>query len=115
LVSIRFIPRTILSIEPSSSPKNAKTKEIHHTDIRLTWDYPQDYKVYAISGYSIRYRKTDREEWTKGKMLSANQNTGKIEDLQSSTKYEIMVIAHNDYGEGQSDIISAETTGKDHS
>lgn len=47
-----------------------------------------------------------------GKMLSPNQNTGRIEDLQSSTKYEIKVVAYNKYGNEESEMITAETTGK---
>ena len=98
---------------PPLPPTNVTVTNVTTTSVALTWvpgptgGYQQTFSVMYRQEQVASYQSPDVEILH----IDNGMLTATVEALSPSTKYEFVVVAHNEYGQTRGPAVVAETTG----
>ena len=98
--------------EPPSAPGQPVVSEVSASSVSVTWTAPANGDRPAITGYDLRYKKTDDPRWSGATYAIPIPATNlDITRLDASTSYDVQVRAKNDEGTGPWSATGAGSTG----
>ena len=86
----------VLEVPPP--PVNVQYSDVKQTEARITWSYPELYEVYAISSYSLQFKKFGTKTWTQ--FANTGGNNHRLTNLEQDTPYVVRLKSVNKFGRG---------------
>ncbi|XP_008418309.1 Down syndrome cell adhesion molecule-like protein 1 homolog isoform X2 [Poecilia reticulata] len=89
---------------PEGPPLDMRLQAVSTQSIRVTWKPPQvELRNGVVRSYTVSYRDYDalvQKWWLLTKMATGDQESVLLTDLQPSTRYDVLIQARTDAGEG---------------
>ena len=86
----------VLEVPPP--PVNVQYSVIRQTEARITWSHPELYKEYAISSYSLQFKKFGTKTWTQ--FANTRGDNHRLTNLEQGTPYRVRLKSVNKFGRG---------------
>lgn len=79
-------------------PVNLGSNDVTYTEALITWSHPELYEMYAISGYSLQYKKFGSAKWAQFVFTGGVNHM--LRNLEHDTAYSVRLKAKNKFGWG---------------
>ncbi|KAK3696526.1 hypothetical protein QZH41_004875 [Actinostola sp. cb2023] len=107
-VYVQTMPQT-----PPPPPTNLSQSDVSQTSVTVDWSAPAHQEPFRITNYTVQYKKADTKmPYYDAVVVSSDQRTVDVDNLDSNTKYLIRVMSINVYGSQPSEIMVVNTKGQ---
>ena len=86
------------NLEVPPPPVNLQYGDVMQTEARITWSHPELYEEYAISSYSLQFKKFGTKTWTQ--FANTRGDNHRLTNLEQGTPYIVRLKSVNKFGRG---------------
>ena len=91
-------------------PDNVQSRDVKQTEALITWSHPELYDMYAISSYSLQFKKFGTKKWKE--FASTRGENHRLTNLEHGTAYLVRLKSENKFGRGlSSESLELQTEG----
>ena len=88
----------ILISEVPPPPVDIGSSDVKQTEAVITWSHPELYEMYAISAYSLQFKKFGTTKWTQ--FTTTRGENHRLTNLEHGTAYLVRLKSENEFGRG---------------
>ncbi|KAJ7358769.1 hypothetical protein OS493_021546 [Desmophyllum pertusum] len=90
------VKKTVELRERPPPPVNVQSADIKQTEAVIKWSHPELYKMYAISSYSLQFRKFGTDKWKQ--YITTRGENHRLTNLDPDTAYSVRLKSENQFG-----------------